>query len=108
MKIDAELCIACEVCIEYCPMGAISMKDDVAVIDQDECVECGICLRSESCSVDAFIDEKAPWPRQIRAEFSNPTVPHQSTGLVGRGTEEVKTNFVTGHTLLVEGGSTIW
>ncbi|HEY50770.1 MAG TPA: 4Fe-4S binding protein [Dehalococcoidia bacterium] len=76
MKIDPELCIACEACIEYCPMGAISMGDDVAAINQDECVECGICLRSWSCSVDAFIDEKHPWPRQIRAEFSNPTVPH--------------------------------
>jgi len=96
MKIDPELCIACEECVPYCPMGAISMKDDVAVTDQDECVECGICLRSGSCSVDAFIDEKAPWPRQIRAEFSNPLVPHHSTGGGGRGTEEVKTNEVTG------------
>ena len=96
MKIDPEICIACEACIEYCPMGAISMNDDVAVIDQDECVECGICFRSGSCPVDAFIEEKHPWPRQIRAEFSNPLVPHHSTGGGGRGTEEVKTNEVTG------------
>jgi len=96
MKINPEICIACEACIEYCPMGAISMKDDVAVTDQDECVECGICLRSGSCSVDAFIEEKHPWPRQIRAEFSNPLVLHHSTGGGGRGTEEVKTNEVTG------------
>jgi len=96
MKIDAELCIACEACVPYCPMGAISMQDDVAAVDQDECVECGICLRSGSCPVDAFIEEKHPWPRQIRAEFSNPTVPHHSTGIAGRGTEEVKTNEVTG------------
>lgn len=96
MKIDPELCIACEECIPYCPMVAISMKGDIAVIDQDECVECGICLRSGSCSVDAFIDEQHPWPRIIRAEFSNPTVPHRSTGIAGRGTEEVKTNEVTG------------
>lgn len=96
MKIDPELCIACEACIEYCPMGAISMKDDGALIDQDECVECGICFRSGSCPVDAFIEEKHPWPRQIRAEFSNPMVKHHSTGGAGRGTEEVKTNEVTG------------
>ena len=95
MKIDPELCIACEECVPYCPMGAISMGVG-AVVDQNECVECGICLRSGSCSVDAFIDEKAPWPRQIRAEFSNPLVPHHSTGGGGRGTEEVKTNEVTG------------
>lgn len=96
MRINPDLCIACEVCIEYCPMTAISMKNDVAVINQEECVECGICFRSGCCPVDAFIEEKHPWPRQIRAEFSNPTVPHHSTGLAGRGTEEVKTNEVTG------------
>ena len=32
MKIDPELCIACEACIPYCPMGAISMGDDVAAM----------------------------------------------------------------------------
>jgi len=96
MKIDPELCIACEACIEYCPVSVISMKGDTAVIDQDECVECGICLRSGSCPVDAFIEEKVTWPRQIRAEFSNPMVKHHSTGGAGRGTEEVKTNEVTG------------
>jgi NAD-dependent dihydropyrimidine dehydrogenase PreA subunit len=96
MKIDPELCIACEACIEYCPVSVISMEGDTAVIDQDECVECGICLRSGSCPVDAFIEEKPTWPRQLRAEFSNPLVKHHSTGGAGRGTEEVKTNEVTG------------
>jgi NAD-dependent dihydropyrimidine dehydrogenase PreA subunit len=96
MKIDPELCIACEACLEYCPMGVISMADDTAVIDRDECVECGVCYRSGVCPVDAFIEEKHGWPRQLRAEFSNPLVKHHSTGGAGRGTEEVKTNEVTG------------
>lgn len=95
MKIDGDICIACEVCVPYCPMSAISM-DDVAVIDQDECVDCGVCLRSQVCPVDCIIDEPAPWPRAIRAAFSNPFKEHKTTGLVGRGTEEVKTNEVTG------------
>jgi NAD-dependent dihydropyrimidine dehydrogenase PreA subunit len=33
MKIYTEVCIACEACIPYCLMEAISMKDNVAVID---------------------------------------------------------------------------
>jgi len=77
-------------------MGAISIQDDVASIDQDECVECGICLRAKVCPVDALIYEPTSWPRQLRAAFSNPTVKHPLTGLAGRGTEEVKTNEVTG------------
>lgn len=95
MRIDPEVCIACEVCLPYCPMGAISM-DDVAGIDQDECVDCGVCLKSGVCPVDCIIYEPAPWPRALRAEFSNPAAEHKTTGLPGRGTEEVKTNEVTG------------
>lgn len=96
MNIDVDTCTSCGECVAYCPMGAISMQDDVAVINQDECVECGICLRSKVCPVEAFIYELTTWPRQLRAAFSNPTVKHPVTGLAGRGTEEVKTNEVTG------------
>ena len=58
MKIDGDICIACGVCIPYCPMGAISL-DGVAVIDQDECVDCGVCLKSGGCPVDCIIFEPA-------------------------------------------------
>ena len=96
MKIIAEECIACEACVPYCPVGALTMKDDVAVIDQDECVDCGVCLKSGSCPVDCIVFEEAPWPRSLRATFSNPRTVHKATGIAGRGTEEMKTNDVTG------------
>ena len=95
MRIDKDVCISCGECVRYCPMNAIKM-DDVAIIDQDECVDCGVCRKSKVCPVDCIIYEEAPWPRILRAEFSNPTHSHASTGLPGRGTEEVKTNEVTG------------
>lgn len=96
MKVDEEKCIACEECLPYCPMKAISMGS-VAIIDRDECVECGVCLRSGVCAVDAFVDEPGqPWPRSVRATFSNPKAEHKETRIVGRGTEEMKTNEVTG------------
>lgn len=95
MKIDGDMCIACELCVPYCPMEAISM-DDVAVIDQEECVDCGVCLRSGVCPVDCIIFEPAPWPRSLRATFSNPRTAHKETKVAGRGTEEMKTNDVTG------------
>lgn len=95
MRIDEDSCIACGLCVPYCPMGAISM-DGIATIDQDECVDCGVCLRSKICPVDAFIYEPAPWPRSLRAIFSNPIIEHKETRVTGRGTEEMKTNDVTG------------
>lgn len=76
-------------------MGAISLAG-VAIIDQDECVECGVCLRAEVCLSDALIYEVASWPRSVRATFSNPLTEHKETRIPGRGTEEMKTNDVTG------------
>ncbi len=98
MRIDTEKCIACLECIDFCPMNCIGEKDDGVAIDQDECVECGVCLRSGVCPTDAIYmpEESMQYPRAIRAQFSDPGVWHPSTNQGGRGTEEMKTNDVTG------------
>lgn len=97
MKVNEELCIGCGECLPFCPMGAIKMGDSQAYIDQDECVECGICVRQIECPVEAFYEppETMQWPRSVRKVFSDPTAKHENTGVRGRGTEEVKTNDVT-------------
>ena len=96
MKLDSDNCIGCELCPPYCPVNAIHMKNDVAVIDDDECVECGVCFRSRVCPVDVFEEVVAPWPRAVRQVMSNPLIENPDTRIPGRGTEEVKTNEVTG------------
>jgi NAD-dependent dihydropyrimidine dehydrogenase PreA subunit len=98
MKIDEKECVGCEQCLAYCPMSAINMDEETetAMIDEDECVECGVCFRSKVCPVDAFEEEVHAWPRSIRAAFSNPLLVHKETRVPGRGTEEAKTNDVTG------------
>ncbi len=96
MKIDEVLCTACEQCIPYCPMGAIFLEGDMVKISQDECVECDICRRAGVCPVDALYQPELKWPRTLRSAFSNPLVSHPDTNVPGRGTEEMKTNEVTG------------
>jgi len=100
MKIDKEKCTGCELCHPYCPVGAIVTVErngeSVCDIDQAECVECGACnLRARVCPADAIFRPALEWPRTIRETFSNPNAPHPS-GSRGRGTEEMKTNDVTG------------
>ena len=107
-----------------------------ATVDLDECVECYACYNGLSkehlnptmvrtmrgifqmmrlcfdpepdvCPTSAFAPEDLTWPRVVRRAFSDPRVPHESTGVEGRGTEEVKTNDVTGRVKQGEVGFTI-
>ncbi len=95
MLIDEEKCIACGECLPWCPVGAISL-DDVAVIDLDECAECGNCLRNADCPTDALYQQELTWPRTVRSILSDPLTIATESGISGRGTEEMKTNEVTG------------
>ncbi len=96
MIIDEVTCTGCGNCLPYCTVGAIVLDGGIARIDSDECVECGVCIRSDACPTSSFVREHLPYPRSLRAVFSDVDVVHEATGVFGRGTEEIKTNDVTG------------
>jgi ferredoxin len=107
-----------------------------ATINRDECVECYACYNGLSvehmnpplvrivrkilhlgrvrfdpepdvCPTAAFEPDELQWPRVVRRAFSDPRATHKSTGVQGRGTEEVKTNDVTHRVKPGEVGFTI-
>jgi NAD-dependent dihydropyrimidine dehydrogenase PreA subunit len=96
MQIDPELCVGCEQCLPFCPVGAIALEDDVARIDFDECAECGNCRRNADCPTEAIFQQELSWPRAVRSILSDPLTVAVESGIPGRGTEEMKTNDVTG------------
>src|SRR5260221_3285020 len=61
----------------------------------------------DDCPTAAFEPDKLEWPRVVRRAFSDPRVPHESTGIEGRGTEEVKTNDISNRVQVGEVGFTI-
>src|SRR3954451_20213280 len=107
-----------------------------ATINRNECVECYACYNGLSqehlnptmvrtmrkvfqkmrlrfdpepdvCPTAAFEPDELVWARVVRRAFSDPRVPHESTGVQGRGTEEVKTNDVSNRVKVGEVGFTI-
>ncbi len=98
MYIDQELCTGCELCVSYCPMRAICCIEATGQVEinREECVECEVCRRADVCPSNALAMPQLEWPRILRNRFSNPLVTHPDTGVPGRGTEEMKTNEVTG------------
>jgi len=94
VKID-EKCISCMSCVPYCPVRAIVVEVSQVRIDQDLCVECGVCYRARVCRVDAIYQPELVWPRSLRSQFSNPVAYKHPTAIGGRGTDEMKTNDVT-------------
>ena len=107
-----------------------------ACINDDTCVECGTCYRGMStenlnpvlirmvrslarifrfrfepepdvCPTSALEMNELEMPRLIRQIFSDPVIEHTTTGIKGRGTEEVKTNDVNPRVNMGEVGYTI-
>lgn len=49
-------CVLCLCCIYECPVGAISVNENVsAVIDKDKCIGCGRCC--DGCQAEAIIQD---------------------------------------------------
>ena len=50
-EIVSDKCIACQICVAECPVGAIEMSGSVALIDPEVCIGCGKCV--DVCPVEA-------------------------------------------------------
>jgi NAD-dependent dihydropyrimidine dehydrogenase PreA subunit len=50
--VDQELCTGGRSCEEACPNQSIAVKESVAVVNPDECIECRACV--DVCTTSAM------------------------------------------------------
>jgi len=66
--IKRELCTGCGICVDECYVGAISMKEDVAFINEDECIRCGVC--HDICPSDAVRHDGERIPEEVGSNLA--------------------------------------
>ena len=55
IRTKERLCTGCGNCVYYCKENAIRIKNGMSVLDDDKCVQCGVCVKS--CHYDLVKSE---------------------------------------------------
>ncbi len=43
-EVEEDICVGCGTCVEKCPMQAIDLVENIAVINSSRCIGCGVCV----------------------------------------------------------------
>jgi len=87
--VNEEMCVGCGVCVEECPMSAISMIDETACISDEKCIRCGRChdvcpeeaVRHDSERIPEEIEANLAWTRRLLHHFDTA---EEKRGLIER------------------------
>ena len=71
--VNREMCTGCEICVDECPVGAISTDDGLARIDDSTCIRCGVChgvcpsdaVRHDGERIPEEVESNLVWVRQF-------------------------------------------
>lgn len=77
--IKQEDCTGCGICVEKCPVNAISLKKEKAVIDMEKCIRCGKChdvcpqgaVRHDSEKIPYEIEENVKGTKKLLKNFKS-------------------------------------
>jgi Na+-translocating ferredoxin:NAD+ oxidoreductase RNF subunit RnfB len=87
-------CLGLGNCVKVCAFGALSIKDGVAVVDEEKCVACGKCLEACPKGLIQFKPKnKKTAVRCSSKDFGKEVIANCSTGCIGCGICEKNCKF---------------
>ncbi len=69
--IDDTKCNGCGICVEECPVGAISIQEEKAKINMDGCIRCALC--HDVCAQEAVAHDSDKVAERIQANVEKAT-----------------------------------
>jgi len=77
--VKQEMCTGCSICVDECPVGAMSIDGGKASIDEENCIRCARChdvcpeeaVRHDSERVPEEIEANLQWTRQLLRHFDS-------------------------------------
>jgi len=87
--VKQEMCTGCSICVDECPVGAMSVDDGKASIDEKNCIRCGRChdvcpeeaVRHDSERIPQEIEANLQWTHQLLRHFNTA---EEKRGLIER------------------------
>ena len=103
--LDEEKCTGCGICVSSCPEQAITIENDLAIINQQKCTDCLQCMHD--CPLDAIyqvLDKETPSsqnnypapPAFQDKPYSHPTTPPS----IPQSEERIQRAFSIGESLI--------
>ena len=66
--VNKEMCTGCQICVSECYVGAISMDEDIAFINESKCIRCGVC--HDVCPNDAVRHDGERIPEEVESNLA--------------------------------------
>ncbi len=87
--VKQEMCTGCGICVDECPVDAMSVSEGKASIDEENCIRCGRChdvcpqeaVRHDSERIPQEIEANLQWTRRLLRHFDSA---EEKRGLIER------------------------
>ena len=97
--IDENRCVGCAICVEGCPVKAISMENGKAKINMDKCIRCGKChdicsqnaVRHDSEKIPQDVEENVKWVKNLMKKYKSQKEKQEFLGRIVKHFNKEKT-----------------